>query len=102
MQFEWDENKRLRTLRERGIDFIDMVHVWDDPNRQERIDTRESYGEERIQTLGQFRYSVFFIVYTEKMYEDHEEIIRIISARRATNEEITLYYSRAFPYTEVI
>ncbi len=33
MEFEWDENKRLKTLRERKIDFVDMIDIWDDPKR---------------------------------------------------------------------
>jgi len=31
MDFEWDENKREKTLLERGIDFIDAALIWDDP-----------------------------------------------------------------------
>jgi uncharacterized DUF497 family protein len=102
MQFEWDENKRLRTIKERGIDFIDMVHIWDDPNCQERFDTRVSYGEDRIQIIGKFKYDIFFVVYTERSYDNGEEIIRIISARRATSKERDLYITRTFPYTEAI
>lgn len=33
MDFEWDENKRQKTLLQRGIDFIDAALVWDDPMR---------------------------------------------------------------------
>jgi uncharacterized DUF497 family protein len=102
MHFEWDENKRLRTLRERGIDFIDMVNIWDDPNRQERFDNRISYGEGRIQTIGKYKFDIFFVVYTERSYEDGEEIIRIISARRATSKERKLYFDRTFPFMEAI
>lgn len=40
MEFEWDENKRLKTLRERKIDFVDMIDLWDDPKRQEVRDNR--------------------------------------------------------------
>lgn len=39
MEFEWDEAKRQQTLLSRGIDFIDAALIWDDPFRQERIDT---------------------------------------------------------------
>ncbi len=53
MIFDWDDDKRERTLRERGIDFIDAAMVWSDPMRQERLDLRRDYGEKRIQTIGQ-------------------------------------------------
>jgi len=102
MQFEWDENKRLKTLRERGIDFIDMAKVWNDPNRQERVDRRFSYGEKRIQTIGKFMYDIFFIVYTERRYESGTEIVRIISARRANGKERNLYINRTFTFSEAI
>jgi len=48
MEFEWDENKRIKTLEQRGIDFWDAVLIWDDPLRQERVDTRNDYGEKRL------------------------------------------------------
>ena len=38
MQFEWEEEKREKTIRERGIDFVDAAKVWNDPQRQERVD----------------------------------------------------------------
>jgi uncharacterized DUF497 family protein len=41
MNFEWDEEKREKTLRDRGIDFIDAAMIWKDPLRQERIDHRK-------------------------------------------------------------
>ena len=44
MLFDWDEEKRKRTLQEREIDFIDAAFVWEDPLRQERIDERHNYG----------------------------------------------------------
>lgn len=102
MIFEWDENKRLITLRERGIDFIDMAKVWNDTNRQERADHRFKYGEKRIQTIGKFMYDIFFVVYTERRYEAGEEIIRIISARRANKKERDLYISHTFQFSEAV
>ncbi len=29
MQFSWDENKRLRTLADRGLDFVDAYRFFD-------------------------------------------------------------------------
>jgi uncharacterized protein len=52
MEFEWDENKRLITLRKREIDFIDMIDLWDDPMRQEIRDHKNNYGKESFQTIG--------------------------------------------------
>jgi uncharacterized DUF497 family protein len=102
MEFEWDENKRLKTLRERGIDFIDMVDLWDDPRRQEVRDRRQSYGEPRFQTIGQVKFNIFFVVYTERLYEDGVEVVRIISARRANRKERELYEKALFAHRVVV
>ena len=96
MIFEWDENKRLKTLRERGIDFIDVADIWDEPNRQERTDNRYHYDETRYQTIGMLKFEILFVVYTERMLDGDEEVIRIISARRATSRERELYRNHRF------
>ena len=96
MEFEWDENKRLKTLRERKIDFIDMVDLWDDPKRQEVRDLRHDYGEPRYQTIGRSKFNIYFVIYTERVYEDGAEVIRFISARRANKRERALYDSMTF------
>lgn len=98
MQFEWDENKRLETLRERGIDFVDVIDLWDDPNRQERFDNRYVYDEPRIQTIGVLKFEILFVVYTERAREGDDEVIRIISARRATSRERELYRTHRFAF----
>lgn len=96
MLFEWNEDKRQKTLRERGIDFADVVAIWEDPHRQERVDARQDYGEERMQTIGTANGRVYFTVYTERVYENDQEVIRIISARRANEAERELYRTFRF------
>lgn len=101
MEFEWDESKRLKTLRERGIDFVDMVDLWDDPRRQEAKDMRRDYGENRYQTIGTVKLNIFFVVYTERVYESGVEVVRIISARRANGKERDLYQKGLFSHRVV-
>ena len=96
MEFEWDEQKRQITLLERGIDFIDAVLIWDDPFRQERIDTRKEYGEIRYQTIGKGSLGILFVVYTVRLYSEGKPINRIISARPAKIREIEQYKSLMF------
>lgn len=96
MEFEWNEDKRKKTLFERGIDFIDAALVWDDPLRQQRTDTRNDYGEVRYQTIGRGPFGILFVVYTLRVYEQGKMVNRIISARRAKKAEITQYESRVF------
>jgi len=64
MLFDWDENKRNKTIIERGIDFIDAAFVWEDAFRQERVDERNNYGEKRVQTIGKVSFGILLVVYT--------------------------------------
>ena len=96
VRFEWDENKRQRTLLQRGIDFLDAVLIWDDPFRQERTDTRQDYGETRYQTIGRCRLGVIFVAYTNRVYEDGAWVTRSISVRPANKKEIELYETHTF------
>ena len=83
MVFEWDEAKSRRALEERG-DYAAAVFA--DPHRLERLNRRRDYGEERRQTVGEVDGSILFVVYTFR-----GEAIRIISARRAHDEEERTY-----------
>lgn len=96
MEFEWDENKRQKTLFEQGIDFIDAALIWDDPLRQQRVDTRNEYGETRYQTIGKGPIGILFVVYTVRVYEKGIPVNRIISVRRANKKDIEQYESRTF------
>ena len=102
MEFEWDENKRLKTLKERRIDFVDMIDLWDDPRRQEVRDFRRGYGETRFQTIGKVKFNIYFVVYTERVYEKRVEVIRIISARRANRKEREMYNKGTFSARVVV
>jgi uncharacterized protein len=102
MEFEWDENKRQKTLLERGVDFIDAVLIWADPFRQEKVDDRKDYGETRYQTIGKGPLGILFVVYTIRTYEGNKLINRIISVRPAKKVEIGLYEARTFRKGKVI
>ena len=86
MRYEWDPAKRRNNLRKHGIDFADAVEVFDGLTVTIE-DTRFDYGETRYLTLGLFRTHVVVMVHTET-----EEVIRIISVRKATKNEEILYY----------
>ncbi len=86
MHYEWDEPKRRRNLRKHGIDFADAVQVFDGLTVTLE-DSRFEYGETRFLTLGLLRTHVVVIVHTET-----EEVIRIISVRKATKNEEIHYY----------
>ncbi|CAE6888944.1 hypothetical protein R69608_02227 [Paraburkholderia nemoris] len=83
MRFEWDELKNQINIRKHGIDFRDAVDVFDHPVLT-AIDQREDYGEERWIALGWMAAIVGVVVYVER----NADVIRIISARKATKHEI--------------
>jgi uncharacterized DUF497 family protein len=86
MRFEWDEAKRRTNLTRHGIDFADLAPVFESAPLT-KPDDRYDYGEERFFTLGLLGDSVVAISHTWT-----QDVIRIISARRALrNEEITYF-----------
>ena len=86
MRFTWDEPKRLRNLKDHGLDFIDAPRVFEGPTFTFE-DDRFAYREQRFVTLGFVGGISVSIVHTETATRIH-----IISFRRATrNEEIILF-----------
>ncbi|NLF42118.1 MAG: BrnT family toxin [Bacteroidales bacterium] len=87
MKFAWDEQKRKKTLNERGLDFADARKVFIGPVftfEDERFD----YGEKRLVTLGLLDDQVVVIVHTETAKE-----IRVISMRKGTPNEQKIYFN---------
>ncbi|TWB22400.1 hypothetical protein FBZ89_10320 [Nitrospirillum amazonense] len=92
--FEWDEAKAVSNYRKHGVTFEMAVLAFDDPfvlTRQDRIEG----GELRWQTLGVVTGHLLLLVAHTLWEEDDQghaiEVIRIISARRATRTERRQY-----------
>jgi uncharacterized protein len=82
--FEWDHEKRLRTIAERGIDFVRAVEVLDRPHLQRRSDRS---GEIRFVAVAVVEMGeIMALVYTAR-----GDICRVISARKAWNNERRAY-----------
>ncbi len=64
MMFSWDETKREENWQSRKVDFAEAVGIFDDPEVIESVDTREDYGEERIQALGKTAGVFYLVAYT--------------------------------------
>ena len=85
MELEWDEAKRENNLRKHGLDFQDAAQVLEGYTL-ELEDDREDYGEFRYIAVGLLRFTVVVLVYTAR-----ENIYRIISMRKADNDEENFY-----------
>lgn len=86
MEFEWDEQKRTSNLRKHDVDFADVTSMFRG-YILEYYDDRYNYGEERFIAIGQTDGKMFFVVYTVR-----DNVIRLISARRANKNERRDYY----------
>ena len=89
MRFEWDEAKNQINIRKHGIDFNDAIDIFNHPLLT-MLDDREDYGEERWVSIGWLHAIVGVVVYTERC----GDVIRIISARKATRQEVRRYEQR--------
>ncbi len=89
MRFEWDEEKEKINIEKHGVDFKTAVQVFLDENRIELFDDVHSLYEDRYLAIGLAgeKMLVLLVVYT-----DRKGILRVISARKATNTERKLYY----------
>jgi uncharacterized DUF497 family protein len=84
--FEWDERKRAWMLAQRGIDFVDVLGVLDDPRRLEVEDLRKDYGEHRFVILCPVEGRLLHVTWTPRGANR-----RIISARKANERERRVY-----------
>jgi uncharacterized DUF497 family protein len=87
MEFTWSEAKRGANLKAHGLDFVDAPRVFEGVTYTFE-DDRFSYGEQRFVTLELLAGIPVSIVHTET---DHE--IRIISFRKATNREASIFFN---------
>lgn len=86
MRFEWDDAKNLANIRKHGIDFADVIDIFNHPMLA-MPDEREGYGEDRWIAIGWIHALIGVVVYTERQ----GDVIRIISARKATKYEVRRY-----------
>ena len=89
MHFEWDEHKNRSNLEKHKISFETASLVFDDPQALSRED-RVVDGEARWQTLGMVSGVVVIVAHVYRD-QDGDEVIRIISARKATANERRAY-----------
>lgn len=88
--FEADPAKDAQNLRKHGISFETAREAFSDPNHL----VSESYnvdGEQRYQIIGMTkRVRLILVIYVERSTPE-QETIRIISARKAEDFEVSLY-----------
>lgn len=87
--FDWDENKNETNQRKHGITFDEASSVFLDERAILFDDPEHSKDEERFLLLGMSKASNVCIVC--HCYGESDDVIRIISARKATKKEEKRY-----------
>ena len=85
IEYEWHEEKRLSTLKQRGVDFASVALLnWETALTQ--TDMRHDYPEPRYVTLGLIQRRLHVCAWCYR-----GEKIRIISLRKANAKERKYY-----------
>ena len=88
MEIEFDPEKRILALQQRGLDFADASLVFS-ATTLDIEDVRADYGEKRVLTVGLLQGRMVIIVWTHR-----GEKRRIISMRKANAREQERYRQR--------
>ena len=91
MKFEWDEHKNQLNIKKHNISFEEAETVFQDVNAVYIYDEKHSIDEERFNVIGMADSINHEIAVCHCHRGDDDEIIRIISARKAIKEEIRIY-----------
>ncbi|HUI43914.1 MAG TPA: BrnT family toxin [Terriglobia bacterium] len=91
IRFEWDPVKAQSNLRKHGVRFEDAMHVFDDPFALFEQDRAGEAGELRWQAVGLAGGVAVLLVAHTVREEGRDELIRLVSARRATRKERERY-----------
>jgi hypothetical protein len=89
MEFEWDENKRIKNVAKHNIDFADATQVFYDSTAYTAVSPR-NVPERRYITVGLMGGALIAVIFTYR-----RRAIRIISARPARRSERQVYGAEA-------
>ena len=89
IRFEWDEEKAATNLKKHKVSFEEAKTVFYDPDALLISDPEHSAEEDRFIIMGISNKSKLLVVC--HCYRENEEVIRIISARKADDLEIKQY-----------
>jgi uncharacterized protein len=95
MKFEWDQEKEKINIQKHGVSFEQASYVFADPFALNRYDNEHSNEEDRWVLLGKVLNQLILIVIHTFKDNDGIELVRIISARKATKKEIQTYKQRS-------
>ena len=89
IRFRWDARKDAANRRKHGVSFEEARTAFRDPAARVMADPEHSEAEERFLLLGMS--GSLRVLLVSHCYREEEEVIRIISARKATRNEAVQY-----------
>ena len=90
--FEWDPSKARQNYRKHGIAFDRAATIFHDANALSEFDEPHSDREERWITIGLDQSGTIVVAcHTFQETGENSATIRLISARKATKNEMTTY-----------
>lgn len=93
MNFDWDPKKAAKNWQRHRIRFDEAIEAFFDPDALDTYDAEHSTLEEtRYNLIGNSSRRLLFIVYTEP----NENLIHIISARKAEQKHQRAYEQQKF------
>ena len=87
--FDWDIKKNIININKHGISFKEAASVFSDKAAKYFDDNTHSADEERYIVIGKSKRLNILIVC--HCYRDGESVIRLISARKADEDEVAIY-----------
>jgi uncharacterized DUF497 family protein len=93
MDFEWDDAKAESNERKHGVTFTEAMTVFADPLSVTGYDPAHADDEDRFLTMGLSVNGRLLVV----SHTDRGDMVRIISARKATRRERKDYEDGNFP-----
>lgn len=96
VRYEWDDAKNRLNQKKHGVSFELAALALEDENCLVRQDRVDETGEQRWHALGAAQLgagmrTVLFVVHVYREVTNGEEVVRIISARRADQHDIKRY-----------
>jgi uncharacterized protein len=90
--FEWDSNKDKQNINKHKVSFEEAKSVFGDPLARISEDKERSTFEDRWHIIGYSKFNQILIV----AYTERNNVIRIITSRKANKTEIKNYEKNNF------
>jgi len=92
LEFEWDKRKEAGNVKKHGLSFEEARTAFYDENAIQFYDPDHSDEEDRFVLLGlSLKPQVLVVCHC---FRESETVVRLISARKADNDEERAYWER--------